>query len=204
MKLRVGLTGGIGAGKSEVARIFGELGALVIDADEMARLAVAPGSEGLERIRERWPQVIAEDGTLDRPALAALTFDDAVTREALNAIVHPLVRKLAAEREAQAEPRQIVVHDVPLLFESGFCDECDANVVVIAPPDLRIQRVQARSKLSRDKIERRMAAQMDPEEARKRADYVIENEGSLEHLREQTGAVYNELRKRKRKDLSKA
>jgi dephospho-CoA kinase len=190
------LTGGIGAGKSEVARTFSELGAFVIDADEMARLAVAPGSEGLEQIRERWPQVIAEDGTLDRPALAALTFDDAATREALNAIVHPIVRKLAAEREAQAKPGQIVVHDVPLLFESGFCDQCDANVLVVAPPEVRIERVQARSNLSRDKIERRMAAQIDPEDARKRADYVIENDGSLEHLRERTRAVYSALRKK--------
>jgi dephospho-CoA kinase len=196
MKLRVGLTGGIGAGKSEVARIFGELGAFVIDADEMARLAVAPGSAGLQQIRERWPHVVGEDGTLDRPALAALTFDDAATRAALDAIVHPLVRKLAAEREAQAKPRQVVVHDVPLLFESGFADRCDANVVVVAPAEVRIERVGARSNLSRAKIERRMAAQMDPEEARRRADYVIENDGSLERLRERTRTVYDALRKR--------
>jgi dephospho-CoA kinase len=200
MKLRVGLTGGIGAGKSEVARIFGELGALVIDADELARLAVAPGSEGLEQIRARWPQVVAKDGTLDRPALAALTFDDDATREALNAIVHPIVRKFAAEREARAKPKQIVVHDVPLLFESGFSKECDANVVVVAPREVRIERVQARSNLSRDKIERRIAAQMDPEEARKLADYVIENDGDLEHLRERTSAVYRSLEKHRRAD----
>ena len=192
------MTGGIGAGKSEVARIFGELGALVIDADEMARLAVAPDSEGLADIRKRWPQVVSDDGTLDRTALAALSFNDEATREALNAIVHPLVRKLAAEREAQAKPNQIVVHDVPLLFESGFSKECDANVVVVAPLEVRVERVQARSNLSRDKIERRIAAQMDPAEARKLADYVIENDGSLEHLRERTKAVYHALRKRKR------
>ena len=192
------MTGGIGAGKSEVARIFGELGALVIDADEMARLAVAPDSEGLADIRKRWPQVVSDDGTLDRTALAALSFNDEATREALNAIVHPIVRKLAAEREAQAKPNQIVVHDVPLLFESGFSKECDANVVVVAPLEVRVERVQARSNLSRDKIERRIAAQMDPAEARKLADYVIENDGSLEHLRERTKAVYHALRKRKR------
>ena len=195
MKLRVGLTGGIGAGKSEVARIFGELGALVIDADEMARLAVAPGSEGLEEIKQRWPQVIAADGTLDRPAMAALSFNDAATRNALNAIVHPTVRKLAAEREAKAKPNQIVVHDVPLLFESGFSKECDANVVVVAPLEVRIERVRARSNLSRDKIERRIAAQMDPAESRRLADYVIENDGSREQLRERTETVYRSLRK---------
>jgi dephospho-CoA kinase len=190
------LTGGIGAGKSEVARIFGELGALVIDADEMARRAVAPGSEGLAQIRKRWPQVVSEDATLDRTGLAALSFNDEATREALNAIVHPIVRKLAAEREAQAKPNQIVVHDVPLLFESGFSRECDANVAVVAPLEVRVERVQARSNLSRDKIERRIAAQMDPAEARKIADYVIENDGSLEHLRERTKAVYHALLKR--------
>jgi dephospho-CoA kinase len=196
MKLRAGLTGGIGAGKSEVARIFGELGAFVIDADEMARLAVAPGSEGLAQIRERWPHVVSDDGTLDRAALAALSFNDEATREALNAIVHPIVRKLAAEREAKGKPNQIVVHDVPLLFESGFSKECDANVVVVAPLEVRIERVQARSNLSRDKIERRIAAQMDPAEARKLADYVIENDGSLEQLRERTNEVYRALLKR--------
>jgi dephospho-CoA kinase len=198
MKLRVGLTGGIGAGKSEVARIFGELGALVIDADEMARLAVAPGSDGLAEISKRWPDVIAEDGTLDRAAMAALSFNDEATREALNAIVHPIVRQLAAEREAKAKPSQIVVHDVPLLFESGFSKECDANVVVVAPLEIRLERVQARSNLSRDKIERRIQAQMDPNQARRLSDYVIENDGSLEHLRERTRAVYDALRKRTR------
>lgn len=200
MRLRVGLTGGIGAGKSEVARILSELGALVIDADELARLAVAPGSEGLEQIRVRWRQVMNADGTLDRAKMAALAFEDPKTREELNAIVHPIVRRLGQEREAKAKPNQIVIHDVPLLFEEGFSKECDANVVVIAPLALRIERVHARSNLSRDKIERRIAAQMDPEKARKLADYVIENDGSIDHLRERTEAVYRTLQKRERKD----
>ncbi len=197
MMLRVGLTGGIGAGKSEVSRIFTELGALVIDADEMARLAVAPGSEGLAQVRARWPQVMNDDGTLDRAKMAALAFDDEKTREELNAIIHPIVRRLSAEREAKAKPNQIVVHEVPLLFEAGFAERCDATVVVIAPREQRIEQIQARSHLSRDKIERRMAAQMDPEKARKLADYVIENDGSLDHLRERTQAVYRSLNARK-------
>jgi len=196
MKLRVGLTGGIGAGKSEVARIFGELGALVIDADEMARLAVAPGSEGLGKIAKRWPEVIAEDGTLDRASMAELVFGDDAVREELNAIVHPVVRRLAAEREAEAKPNQIVVHEVPLLFESGRSNDCDATVAVIAPLDIRIGRIKARSNLSRDKIERRIAAQIDPARARELADYVIENDGSLEHLRSRTEAVYRKLSER--------
>ena len=200
MKLRVGLTGGIGAGKSEVARLFSELGALVIDADELARLAVAPGSEGLEKIRARWPQVMNDDGTLDRAKMAALAFEDPKTRGELNAIIHPIVRQLGREREAKARPNQIVIHDVPLLFEEGFAKECDANVVVVASLELRIERVHARSNLSRDKIERRIAAQMDPEKARGLADYVIENDGSLDHLRERTEAVYRSLNARKRRD----
>jgi dephospho-CoA kinase len=193
MKLRVGLTGGIGAGKSEVARIFADLGALVVDADEMARIAVVPGSGGLAQVRARWPQVVGGDGILDRAALAALVFDDEAAREELNAIVHPIVRRLSAEREALASPDQIVVHEVPLLFETGFADGCDATVLVVAPFEQRIERVQARSQISRDKIERRISAQIDPEEARKLADFVIENDGSIEQLRDRVGRVFSEL-----------
>jgi dephospho-CoA kinase len=198
MKLRVGLTGGIGSGKSEVAREFAALGALVIDADELARLAVAPGSDGLAQIRARWPQAVGADDTLDRAALAALVFADATEREHLNAVTHPIVRRLAAEREATAGAGQIVVHEIPLLFETGFAERCDATVVVVAPRELRIARTQARSGLAREEIERRMAAQIDPAEARKRADFTIENDGTLEDLRERSERIYGELGKRSR------
>lgn len=161
----------------------------------MARVAVAPGTEGLAQIRARWPQVVADDDTLDRAALAARVFDDEAARAELNAIVHPIVRALSAECEAKALPGQIVVHEVPLLFETGLADTCDATVLVVAPLEQRIERVQARSQISRDKIERRIAAQIDPEEARKRADYVIENDGSFEHLRERVAQIYGELLK---------
>jgi dephospho-CoA kinase len=193
VKLRAGLTGGIGSGKSEVARVFADLGALVIDADELARLAVAPGSEGFEAIRARWPQTVRADGTLDRAALAALVFENAAEREHLNAIVHPIVRRLATEREATASADQIVVHEIPLLFEAGFAERCDATVAVIAPRDLRIARAAARSGLSRAEIERRMAAQIDPGEARRRADFTIDNDGTLEELRARSERIYRAL-----------
>lgn len=159
----------------------------------MARLAVAPGTAGLAQIRARWPQVVAEDDTLDRAALAALVFDDETARTELNAIVHPIVRALSAEREAKVQPGQIVIHEVPLLFETGLADDCDATVLVVAPLEQRIARVQARSQISRDKIERRIAAQIDPEEARKRAGFVIENDGSFERLNDQVRDVYGKL-----------
>ena len=188
VKLRVGLTGGIGAGKSEVARAFDGLGALTIDADELARRAVEPGSEGLAQIRAHWPQTV-----LARAALAALVFNDHAQREYLNAIVHPIVRRLAAEREASAGADQIVVHEVPLLFETGFADRCDATIVVVAPAELRIERTMSRSGLSREEIERRMAAQIDPAQARERTDFTIENDGTLEELRARTERIYRAL-----------
>ncbi|MBC5810943.1 MAG: dephospho-CoA kinase [Candidatus Eremiobacteraeota bacterium] len=190
---RAGLTGGIGAGKSAAARIFSDLGALVIDADELARQAVAPGSEGLEAIRASWPQVVNADGTLDRPALATLVFDDETARSALNEIVHPIVRRLAAEAEASAGPDQLIIHEVPLLFETGYAERCDKNVLVTAPRELRIARVTARSGWTPEEIERRMSAQIDPDEARKRADYVIENDGSFDDLRGQVRTIYELL-----------
>ncbi|MFZ1123746.1 MAG: dephospho-CoA kinase [Candidatus Baltobacteraceae bacterium] len=194
--MRVGLTGGIGAGKSAVAQTFAELGALVIDADELARLAVAPGSEGLAALAARWPQVLRADGTLDRAALAARVFADARELSELNAIVHPLVRRLSEERESAAAPDRIVVHEVPLLFETGLYRSCQANVLVVAPLETRIGRVVARSGLGRAEVERRARAQIEPARARELADYLIENDGTLAELRERAAAVYRALETR--------
>lgn len=191
--MRVGLTGGIGSGKSEVGKIFAGLGALVIDADALARDALAPRSEGLARVASRWPQVLGADGSLDRPKLAAIIFADAKAREFVNGIVHPWVRARSAELETAAPPGQIVVHDVPLLFEAGYYKQCAANVLVIAPREQRIARVIARSGLSRAEVERRMDAQIDPELARTLAGYTIENNGTLEDLRERASICYREL-----------
>jgi dephospho-CoA kinase len=193
MRLRVGLTGGIGSGKSEVAKVFARLGALVIDADALARDAVAPGSVGLARIAARWPGVVGADGALDRAALAAVVFADGSARDELNAIVHPEVRRLGAEREAAAGPEQIVVHDVPLLFEGPFYRECDANVLVVADKETRVGRVVARSGLTPEDVERRMAAQIDPERARELADYTIDNDGTIDALEAAVREVFDDL-----------
>jgi len=193
MRLRVGLTGGIGSGKSEAAKAFAEFGALIVDADMLARKAVAPGSPGLARIAARWPGVIGSDGSLDRVATAAIVFRDSGARDELNAIVHPEVRRLGAELEATAGPDQIVVHDVPLLFEGGFYRQCDANVVVVADQDTRIGRTVARSGLAPEEVERRMKAQIDPGRARELADYVIPNDGTIADLHEAAREVYDEL-----------
>ena len=191
-KLRVGLTGGIGSGKSAVAASFAELGATVIDADALAREAVAPGSGGLREIGALWPATIGADGALDRAALAAVVFADDDARARLNAITHPRVRARAAELEADA-PDGLVVHVVPLLFEGDFWRSCDKTVVVIAPAALRVARVVARDATEPDAVERRMAAQIDPALARARADYVIENDGDLGGLRERSAEVHAAL-----------
>jgi dephospho-CoA kinase len=192
--MRVGLTGGIGSGKSEVARLLEEYGAFVIDTDALAREAVAPNSDGLREIARLWPSVVGPDGTLNRAALANVVFNDANAREKLNAIVHPHVRRLAMEREGSAKPGQLVVHVVPLLFETGYADLVDASIVVIAPDEERIRRVMNRDRAAEADVRARMAAQMDPSQARTLATYVIENDGDITHLRERTRAIYERIR----------
>ena len=190
--MRVGLTGGIGSGKSEVARIFEELGAFVIDTDVLAREAVAPQSDGLMAIARAWPNVV-RGGQLDRNGLAEIVFKDPEARERLNSIVHPFVRRLAQEREKHARPDQLIVHVVPLLFETGYGALVDKSVLVIAPLDERIARVVQRDRVEKSQVLARIEAQVDPEVARQMADFVIENDGNLGHLRERTQNVYQEL-----------
>ena len=190
--MRVGLTGGIGSGKSEVARILESLGAYVVDTDKLAREAVAPGSDALLQIARVWPSVV-RNNFLDRAALAQIVFDDPSARERLNAIVHPHVRRLADEADRYAREGQLVVHVVPLLFETGYDARVDASIVVVAPQEERIRRVMQRDRLSEDQVRSRIATQIDPAQARARAAYVIENDGDLVHLRERTRAVYEAL-----------
>ena len=132
--------------------------------------------------------------SLNRAALAEIVFRDATARERLNAIVHPFVRQLAIEKEENAKPGQLIVHVVPLLFETDYAKRCDATVVVIAPEELRVRRVLERDRWSEEQIRARMSAQIDPNDARARATYVIENDGDLTHLRERTTAVFERLR----------
>lgn len=190
--MRVGLTGGIGAGKSEVARLFCEFGALVIDTDALSREATAPGTAGLREIAALWPQAV-RGGRLDRGALAEIVFADAVARERLEAILHPSIRRLALERESAARPGQLLVHVVPLLFETGYADSVERTVLVEAPRALRIARSAARDGLEPSAVEARMAVQIDPELAAQRADYVIRNDGDLAALRRSARAVFDRL-----------
>ena len=190
--MRVGLTGGIGSGKSEVARILEELGAFIIDTDVLAREAVAPQSDGLMEIGRVWPSVV-RGGQLDRNALAEIVFKDPAAREQLNAIVHPHIRRLAQEREKHARPDQLIVHVVPLLFETGYGALVEKSIVVIAPLRERIARTVQRDRVDEGQVRARMSAQIDPEVARQMADYVIENDGNLGHLRERVEAIYREL-----------
>jgi dephospho-CoA kinase len=190
--VRVGLTGGIGAGKSAVAALFEEFGALVIDTDRLAREAVANDSEGLREIARAWPQVV-RDGVLDRQALAEIVFADPSARARLDAIVHPRVRRLALERERLARPGQLVVHVVPLLFETDYAALVERSIVVVAPLAQRMARIQARDGLEESRIRARVRAQVAPEEARTRADLVIENDGGLDALRTRARAVYDRL-----------
>ncbi len=192
-RMRVGLTGGIGSGKSAVAAIFAQLGAFVIDTDELARQAVAPNSDALREIARVWPSAVGPGGVLDRKALADVVFADPSARERLNAIVHPHVRRLAAERETHAAPGQLVVHVVPLLFETGYDRLVDKTVLVVAPQPLRVARVMARDGLDEAHVLARIAAQILPDEARARADFTIDNDADEAALRDRSEAVYRAL-----------
>ena len=194
--MRIGLTGGIGSGKSEVARILEDCGAFIIDTDKLAREAVAPGSDALREIGRTWPTVVRGDA-LDRAALAQIVFTNPGARERLNAIVHPHVRRLAAQLESYAKPGQIVVHVVPLLFETGYDKQTDATVLVVAPVGVRLQRVMQRDKWTEEQVRARMASQIEPDIARKRATYVLENDGDLSHLRAQAQQLCLELDKKR-------
>jgi dephospho-CoA kinase len=191
---RIGLTGGIGSGKSEVGKVFAELGAFLIDADVLAREAVAPGTPGLQQICARWPRVCRGDGTLDREALAGIVFANPADRAELIGIVHPYVREKMLARQHDARPDQVIVHEVPLLFEGGSYRDMDANILVVAPRERRIERVMKRTGWSHEQVVQRMAAQIHPEDALKLASYVVDNNGTLEELRAKTQHLYEELR----------
>ena len=197
MKL-VALSGGIASGKSTIARRLSELGAVHIDADALAREAVAPGSPGLRAIRARFGDgVIAADGSLDRPALGQLVFSDADRLAALNGIVHPEVRRLAQERLDEierADPRAVVIYDVPLLVEAGVDLPWDLVVIAEAPAEVRRQRMVELRGMSPEEAERRIANQASDDERRAVADVVVDTGGSLERTLEQTDALWERLR----------
>lgn len=183
--LRVGLTGGIAAGKSLAARTLQELGAVVIDADALAREVVEPGTDGLAAVVGAFgPGMLDGEGRLDRPALASVVFADADKRAALNAIVHPRVRARAAELESRAAPETIVVHDIPLLVETGQHKNFDFVLVIDAPLKERIRRMAADRGMSEESARARIAAQAGAAEREAAADVVLVNDGPAEQLAE--------------------
>lgn len=194
---RIGLTGGIAAGKSVVARRLGELGAVVIDHDLLARDAVAPGSVGLDEVVEGFgPNVLAPDGSLDRPALGRLVFADDDARTRLEAILHPEIRRLSAEREASvgaADPRAVIVHDIPLLVESGQADHFHLLVVVHASADLRLQRLIEERGLAEPEARARIGAQATDEERLAAADVVLDGTGDPDALRAQVDELWKRV-----------
>jgi dephospho-CoA kinase len=201
--LRVGLTGNIAAGKSAVASVWRDLGATVVDADQLAREAVEPGTLALERIAETWGSwVLTDTGELDRGALRQIVFADPDARERLEAIVHPAVGALrdAAYRQAEARGERLVIADVPLLFEVGLVDEVDVVVLVDAPVEVRLMRLIGDRGLAPDEAQRMVAAQMPAELKRARADVVIENVGSLAELETRAAEVWEELCRRAEAD----
>ena len=160
MTVRVGLTGGIASGKSTVSAILAELGAVVIDADALAREVVQRGTPGLGAVVEEFgPEVLTPEGDLDRPAMGAIVFADPDARRRLEAIIHPLVHRRGAELEAAAPADAVVVHDIPLLAEGGRAGSFDAVIVVDAPPELQVARMVADRGWTREEAEARIAAQ---------------------------------------------
>ncbi|MEV4924119.1 dephospho-CoA kinase [Streptomyces roseoverticillatus] len=195
--LRVGLTGGIGAGKSEVSRLLASYGAVIVDSDRIAREVVEPGTPGLAAVvAEFGDAVLTPEGALDRPKLGAIVFADPDRLAALNAVVHPLVRARSAELEAAAAPDAVVVHDVPLLAENGLAPLYDLVVVVDAGTETRLDRLVRLRGMTPEEARARMTAQATREARLAVADIVIDNDGPLEALEPQVAKVWQQLRER--------
>lgn len=195
----IGLTGNIAAGKSSVARLFTQWGVPVVDADALARDAVAPGEPALDAIVARWGRgILRDDGTLDRAALRRIVFADDAERIALEAIVHPEVTRFrrAAVEAARARGEAMIVCDIPLLFEANLTGEVDAIIVVDAPHATRVARLMRDRGMSAAEAGAVIAAQWPIERKRGRADYIIENDGSPAELEARSRDVFNALRAR--------
>ncbi|MGH3309796.1 MAG: dephospho-CoA kinase [Streptomyces sp.] len=213
--LKVGLTGGIGAGKSEVSRLLDACGAVIVDADKIAREVVEPGTPGLAAVvAEFGEEILAPDGTLDRPKLGSVVFADTERLAALNAIVHPLVGERSAQLEREAGGTDgaaggtaggaddgagggaVIVHDVPLLTENGLAPLFDLVLVVDASPQTRLDRLVRSRGMAEEEVRARMAAQASRAERLAVADIVIDNDGPLEELEPRVRQVWESLRER--------
>ncbi len=192
----LGVTGGIATGKSSVADMFGELGAVVVSADELARQAVAPGTDALHSLVDRFGrEILAGDGSLDRAALAAVVFNDDAARAELNRITHPAIARLAEQRLAglRGEGHALIVYEAPLLFEAGAEARVDRVLVVTAAPALQLQRLMARDDIGRDEALAKIAAQMPLPDKVARADYVIDNSGSMAETKAEVELLFKDL-----------
>ncbi|WP_371659197.1 dephospho-CoA kinase [Streptomyces sp. NBC_00280] len=197
--LTVGLTGGIGAGKSEVSRLLVARGAVLIDADRIAREVVAPGTEGLAAVVDAFgTEVLAEDGGLDRPKLGSIVFADPAKLAVLNSIVHPLVGLRSRALEAAAADDAVVIHDVPLLAENGLKSLYDLVIVVDASPGTQFDRLVRLRGMTEDDARARMAAQATREKRLEIADVVIDNDVPLEELERRVTDVWADLERRAR------
>jgi dephospho-CoA kinase len=202
----IALTGGIASGKSTVARCWHEHGAVIVDADALAREVVAPGSEVLDEIAQRFgPEVLAPDGSLNRSALGALVFGDSSARQALNGITHPAIGRLAQRRfddAARADPHAIVVYDIPLLVESAqSLDRFELVVTVEAEPEVRVQRLIEHRGMDRNEAQGRVASQATAEQRQSVADFVIDANDSLEDTRGRAHEVWSLIEARLRSQL---
>ena len=199
--LLVGLTGGIGSGKSTVALMLEARGAVVFDADEMAHDAIAPGTAGHDAVAERFgAHILAPGGDIDREALGAVVFVDLAARRDLEAIVHPEVfRLLNRGMESYRDTNRIVVFDAPLIIETGFHTSCDVVVVVSAPAEKQVARMAADRGMSGVEVRRRIAAQLPTEEKAAVADVLLDNDGTVEELEAQVDRLWSGLEARARR-----
>ena len=202
--MRIGLTGGIAAGKSMVSGILAELGAWILDADAISREVVEPGTEGLKAVAAEFGEkVLLPDGTLDRRALGAEVFGDPQKLERLNGILHPIIKAEMLKRAAEIEeqhPKDIVIFDVPLLIESGWQNVADEVWLVSAPVEQRIRRIAMRDGLDEKQAMERISAQMTDEQKAKYADVIINNGGSIQELEERVTKLYAERKYGKKEE----
>jgi dephospho-CoA kinase len=191
--LRVALTGGIASGKSTVANELARRGAVIIDADELAREVVEPGTPGLAAIVRRFGDSVLAGGQLDRAALARIVFADPQARRDLEGIIHPAVRRRAAELEAAVRHTSVIVHVIPLLVETGQESDFDLCVVVDVDYQTQLERLMARGPMSREEAESRIAAQATREQRLAAADVVVHNVGTTNDLRMQLDNLWSHL-----------